>query len=122
MVEDVSIRSIQQAREAYLTTHLRDKLSKYHQHVDTAFWQWNDVWLSDEFADFDIREICQEIECPVLAIQGREDAYGTLAQIEEIRPRGRIERVVLEECGHAPFKEKDREILGLISDFSINVQ
>lgn len=118
MVEDVSIRSIEQARDAYLNTDLRAKLSKYHKHVDTAFWQWNDVWLSEAFAGFDIRDTCQSIRCPVLAIQGENDAYGSLRQIEEIQPKhADIQRVILEQCGHSPFKERPQEIIDSINHF-----
>mgnify|MGYP000184374703 FL=1 len=107
IVEPESIRAIVQAREAYEQGPLRERLSRYHDDVDSAFWQWNDVWLSQEFRSFDIREDCRRIQSPVLAIQGRQDPYGTLQQIEDIRPEhGRIERCVLEHCGHAPQRDQ----------------
>jgi pimeloyl-ACP methyl ester carboxylesterase len=63
-VEAVSIQAIQAAREAYVNGALRKRLAKFHAHVDTAFWQWNDVWLSPGFQNFDIRRDCQAITCP----------------------------------------------------------
>jgi pimeloyl-ACP methyl ester carboxylesterase len=106
IVEDVSVRSIEEARTAYETTDLRSRLSRYHDDVDVAFWQWNDIWLSPEFREFDIRAECRRIHAPVLAIQGADDVYGTLRQIEEIVPAGPVQRAVLPACGHSPHKDQ----------------
>lgn len=117
MVEEVSIRSIEQAREAFIQGDLRARLAKYHDHVDTAFWQWNDVWLSEAFASFDIRDLCKKITQPVLAIQGVQDAYGTLRQIEEIEPAGDIQRLKVEQCGHSLFRDAHQLIIDNIARF-----
>ena len=118
MVEDVSVRAITAAREAYLQGDLRGRLARYHADVDGAFWQWNDVWLSAAFRSFDIRADCARIAAPVLAIQGRDDPYGTLAQIDQIAlPGGRIERVVLADCGHSPHRDAPEETLRHITTF-----
>jgi pimeloyl-ACP methyl ester carboxylesterase len=118
MVEPISLEAISAAREAYLQGPLRERLSRYHADVDSAFWQWNDVWLSPGFRTFDIREDCRRITAPVLAIQGREDPYGTLQQIEDIRPdHGRIERLVLDHCGHAPQRDQAQACIARIASF-----
>ena len=118
MVEEVSIRSIEAARVAYLHGALRARLERYHADVDGAFWQWNDIWLSPGFRNFDIRQDCTRITCPVQAIQGLDDPYGTLAQIEQIDlPADRITRVVLPACGHSPHREAAQETLGHITTF-----
>jgi pimeloyl-ACP methyl ester carboxylesterase len=106
IVEDLSVRSIAQARDAYATSDLRQRLARYHANVDCAFWQWNDVWLSPAFRDFDIRSDCRRIEAPLLAIQGEEDPYGTRRQIQEIDPRGPYDKLVLPQCGHSPHKDQ----------------
>jgi pimeloyl-ACP methyl ester carboxylesterase len=106
IVEDVSVRSIEQAREAYANADLRARLARYHADVDTAFWQWNDIWLDPAFRDFDIRAECRRIHAPVLAMQGEDDPYGTLKQIEDIHPAGPIAREVLAGCGHSPHKDQ----------------
>ena len=106
IVEDLSVRSIQQAREVYESTDLRERLGRYHADVDCAFWQWNDIWLSPAFRDFDIRAECRRIQAPVLAIQGEDDPYGTLRQIDEIQPLGRYEKEVLAQCGHSPHRDQ----------------
>ena len=116
-VEAVSIAAIQTAREAYVNGTLRERLAKFHAHVDTAFWQWNDVWLSPGFQSFDIRPDCQAISCPVLALQGTDDAYGSLAQIDEIQPSSKIQRHALPDCGHSPHRDQPALTLALICDF-----
>ena len=118
MVEDVSIQAIEAARVAYVSGDLRARLSRFHQDVDTAFWQWNDVWLSQEFRSFDIRTLCHDIACPVLALQGMDDAYGTLRQIEEIAPaHGQVTRHALSQCGHSPHKDQAEKCVSLVTDF-----
>jgi pimeloyl-ACP methyl ester carboxylesterase len=107
MVEDVSVRSIEQARVAYESGGLRERLARYHADVDGAFRQWNDIWLSPGFRTFDIREDCRRITVPVLAIQCEDDPYGTMRQIEEIAPTaGSFEMVKLAGCGHSPHKDQ----------------
>ncbi|MGH8153563.1 MAG: alpha/beta fold hydrolase, partial [Rhodanobacteraceae bacterium] len=73
MVEGVSIASIAAARTAYLETDLRQRLARYHADVDSAFWGWNDAWLDPAFRDWSIRSLLPRIQCPILAMQGRQD-------------------------------------------------
>lgn len=118
MVEDVSVQSIAQARDAYQSGDLRARLARHHADVDGAFWQWNDVWLSPGFRSFDIRPDCRQIQAPVLALQGREDPYGSLRQIEEIAPtRGRLQLEVIEQCGHSPHKEHAQQVRERVAAF-----
>lgn len=117
-VESESIRSIAQAREAFTTGDLRQRLARYHQHVDCAFWQWNDIWLDPAFRDFDIRAACSNITAPVLAIQGEDDPYGTLAQINDIDlPPTQIRRLVLPDCGHSPHRDQTEAVNRRIGSF-----
>ena len=107
LVENVTLRAIQQAREAYLQTPLRDRLARYHQAVDNAFWQWNDVWLSEDFAGFDVRSDCRRIHCPLLLVQGQDDAYGTWAQLEAINQAvPHAQQLRLAPCGHSPHRDQ----------------
>ena len=118
IVEDLSIRSIEQARDAFEHGDLRQRLARYHRDVDCAFWQWNDIWLSPEFRGFDIRDDCRSIGAPVLAIQGADDPYGTLAQINGIDlPASQIRREVLARCGHSPHRDQPDATSRLIADF-----
>lgn len=117
IVEEVSLRSIEAARDSYEAS-IRERLSRYHADVDVAFWQWNDIWLSAEFRDFDIRTDCRQIGAPVLAIQGCDDAYGTLRQIEEIAPtRGPVKLEKLADCGHSPHRDQPERARRLVTDF-----
>ena len=108
----LSIASITQAREQYLATQddprgLRQRLARYHRDVDNAFWQWNDVWLSPAFRSFDILPACAAITAPLLLVQGEQDEYGSLAQIDRIRERvPQARRQVLAECGHSPHRDQ----------------
>jgi pimeloyl-ACP methyl ester carboxylesterase len=121
MVEDVSIAAIEDMRESFTTGNLRERLARFHAHVDTAFWQWNDVWLSPAFRSFDIRQDCSHIACDVLALQGKDDAYGTMQQINDIQPSsGRITRHAIASCGHSPHRDQSAEVLRLVVDFLEN--
>jgi pimeloyl-ACP methyl ester carboxylesterase len=118
IVEEVSLHSIEEARKAFEAGTLREGLKRYHRDVDSAFWQWNDAWLSPAFRGFDIRRECREIRAPVLAIQGEADAYGTLRQIDEIGPtQGPFEREVLAQCGHVPQRDQPARTRARIAQF-----
>ncbi|AEG92528.1 conserved hypothetical protein [Ramlibacter tataouinensis TTB310] len=118
IVEDISVRSIEQAREAFESGGLRERLSRFHADVDNAFWQWNDIWLDPRFRAFDIRAECRRIAAPVLALQGLDDPYGTLRQIDEIAPtQGPFEKVQLPACGHSPHKDQAQATTGHIVRF-----
>lgn len=122
MVEDVSIKAITEARDAFVAGALRERLARYHSDVDCAFWQWNDVWLSPDFRAFDIRTACTQITAPVLAIQGVDDPYGSLQQIEQINlPPHQIRRVTLAQCGHSPHREQPDLTTRTIGEFLANV-
>lgn len=106
-VEDVSIASIEQAREAYETTDLRARLARYHTDPDSAFRGWNDIWLNPAFRGWNIEAELDTIGCPVLAVQGADDEYGTLAQIRGIEARLPKTRLcVISECGHSPHRDQ----------------
>jgi pimeloyl-ACP methyl ester carboxylesterase len=118
MVEAVSLRSIAAARDAFVDGDLRQRLARHHADVDGAFWQWNDAWLNPAFGSFDIRADCRRITAPVLAIQGSEDPYGTMAQIDQIDlPAHQIRRVALPACGHSPHRDAPDATLAAIVDF-----
>ncbi len=107
MVEDISVQAITAARQAYEHGPLRQRLAPLHADVDCAFWQWNEVWLSDAFRTFDIRPELHTITAPLLAIQGEDDPYGTMAQIDDIAgavPQAQL--LKLPACGHSPHRDQ----------------
>lgn len=113
-VEDVSVDSIAKVRAVYMETDLRTKLARYHADVDSAFWGWNDVWLDPEFRNWNIEAEVARICCPVLAMQGTKDEYGTMRQIRriaELRPGGATELVEIEDCGHSPHRDQPERVI-----------
>jgi pimeloyl-ACP methyl ester carboxylesterase len=122
IVEDLSVRSIAEARDAYESGDLRERLARSHADVDGAFWQWNDIWLSPAFRAFDIRAECRRIEAPVLAIQGVDDPYGTLRQIEGIQPTlGPFVKQILRQCGHSPHRDQPDRTRQFVVEFLANL-
>jgi pimeloyl-ACP methyl ester carboxylesterase len=117
-VEDLSIASIAAAKVAYETTDLRAKLARYHDDVDSAFWGWNRIWLHPDFRAWNIEAVLPSIDCPVLAIQGQDDEYGTTAQVQSILRRVRDADVVtLSDCRHSPHKDQPAATLHAITAF-----
>ena len=107
LVEDLSITSIEKAREAYTTTDLRTRLARHHADPDSAFRGWNDVWLSPAFRAWNIEAELDAITCPVLAVQGEDDEYGTLEQIRGIaRHVPHTELLVIPQCAHSPHRDQ----------------
>lgn len=119
-VEDISVKSIAAAKIAYATTDLRERLTRYHDDVDGAFRGWNDIWLAAEFRRWNIEDYLAGITCPVLAIQGADDEYGTLAQIAALERQvsGPVETVVLPGCGHSPHRTHEAATLAAIARFT----
>src|SRR3546814_9746783 len=81
------LSNMENARQAYLNTDLPAKLGRYHQDPDSAFWGWNDIWLDPEFRAWNIEPYINSIRCPILAIQGEQDEYGSIEQIRGIERR-----------------------------------
>jgi pimeloyl-ACP methyl ester carboxylesterase len=118
-VEDLTIASIEDARTAYATTDLRTKLGKHHADPDSAFRGWNDIWLDPAFRDWNIEREVAQVRCPVLAVQGHDDQYGTMAQIERIADHcpGRTTLLKLDACGHSPHRDQPEALIDAAADF-----
>lgn len=120
-VEPVCVESIAKIRQAYLAKpDLKKRLSKYHARVDDAFLGWADVWLLPEFRDWSIEDLLGGITQPALLIQGRDDEYGTLAQLDRIERgvRGPTTRLVLDKCGHSPHRDQEAAVIDAIAAFA----
>jgi pimeloyl-ACP methyl ester carboxylesterase len=117
-VEDLSVRSIEQAKYAYSTTELRAKLARHHQDVDSAFWGWNDIWLDPAFRHWNIESLLPSIRIPVLAIQGHDDEYGTMAQVDDLAARlPQAEVIKLDDCAHSPHRDQPAAVTAATLDF-----
>jgi pimeloyl-ACP methyl ester carboxylesterase len=118
VVEDLSIRSIEAARDAYRLTDLKARLARYHDDPDSAFFGWNDIWLDPRFRGWSIEAMLSRLRCPILAVQGIGDEYGTLAQLEGIRQRvPQAEIVALPNCGHSPHRDQPEALTRAVTDF-----
>lgn len=118
-VEDISVRSIAAARETFESSDLPKRLARHHADPARTFYGWNDIWLHADFRAWNIEEILPEIACPLLAIQGLDDIYGTMAQLEAIERgvRGKVKLVKLESCGHSPHRDQPEATLAAMVEF-----
>ncbi len=119
-VEAISIDSIRQTRAKYIATpEMRNGLAKYHDDPDSAFWGWNDVWLDPNFESGAIVPLLPRISCPVLAVQGDDDRYGTMAQIEAIgKAAGKARLLRLRNCGHSPHRDQPQALIDAVAAFT----
>lgn len=105
-VEDITIQGIADAKTIYESTDMKVRLGRHHRDPDSVFRSWNDVWLSPEFRPWNIESLLNRIQCPVLAIQGKDDEYGTLEQIRGIQRHAPQTRLcIIPDCGHSPHRD-----------------
>jgi pimeloyl-ACP methyl ester carboxylesterase len=118
-VEDMSIASIDEVRRQYETTDLREKLARRHADPDAAFRGWNDIWLAPAFRGWNIEACLPGVRCPLLLIQGRDDEYGSAAQLDAIERQvgGKVARIELADCRHSPHRDQPEATLAAIADF-----
>jgi pimeloyl-ACP methyl ester carboxylesterase len=121
-VEDLTVRSIGAAKAAYMDSDLRLRLSRHHADVDAAFWGWNRIWLDPAFRSWNIEALLPSIRCPILAIQGEDDEYGTMEQIASIAraaPDARL--LALPACRHSPHRDQPEAVLAAAREFVAGV-
>jgi pimeloyl-ACP methyl ester carboxylesterase len=119
-IEPICLTSIRKATETFETSDLAARLGRYHRDARKTFYGWADVWTEHNFESWDIREeYLRRIRCPVLAIQGYDDEYGTMTQLDEIARHvaGPCELLKLESCGHTPFRDQPEKTLSAIAGF-----
>jgi len=118
-VEDLSVKSIAEAKVKFETTNLPEKLGRYHRDAARTFWGWNNIWLDPDFRRWNIEEYLPRITCPILVIQGLDDQYGTMAQPEAIarQSRGPVEILRLTNCRHSAHRDRPDAVLERIAQF-----
>lgn len=118
-VEDMTIASIAEAKTGYRASDLGPRLARYHDDPDHAFWSWNDIWLDPAFRSWTIEDYLPGVRCPVLAIQGADDEYGSLVQLDAIERgvSGSFERRVLAGCKHSPHRDQEALTLAAMAGF-----
>ena len=122
--EPAGLESIRETKKTFETTDMAQKMAKYHKNPEIAFRGWNDVWLDPKFESWNVAEVIDYLRIPTLAIQGRDDQYGTLGQIEEIENRAYspVDTVVLDDCQHAPHLEQTEAVLAAVSEFATRLE
>ncbi len=122
-VEQITVDSIAAIRDRY-QSGVREKLARHHRDVDATFWGWNDIWLDPAFRNWNIEEYARKVTAPVLAIQGEDDEYGTLAQIETLArvSKGPIETLILAGCGHSPHRDRGEFVIDQIRAWLVNAR
>jgi pimeloyl-ACP methyl ester carboxylesterase len=118
-VEEFNLKSIRKITAEFETSGLQAGLAKYHRDAAKTFHLWSGAWLDPEFAKWNIEAYLPRIRCPVLAIQGEDDQYGTVAQLDAIarQVQGPCERLMLPDCGHSPFRDQPERTLQAVADF-----
>jgi pimeloyl-ACP methyl ester carboxylesterase len=118
-VEDLSVASIAEARVKFETTNLPEKLARHHRDAARTFWGWNNIWLDPAFRSWNIEEYLPRITCPALVIQGLQDQYGTMAQVEAIRRQsgGPVEVLPLADCRHSPQRDQPEKVIEAVGKF-----
>jgi len=118
-VEDISVKSIAEAKTAFETTDLPQKLGRYHADAAKTFWGWNDIWLHPDFRAWNIEDCLARVRCPMLAIQGFDDEYGTMAQLDAIAKQagGPVELLRLADCRHSPHRDQPAVVIEAMSRF-----
>lgn len=118
MVEDITRAGIADTVAAWRNDGLRERLRRHHRDADVLFQAWSDIWLAPEFRSWNIEALLAGIDIPILAIQGEDDAYGTMAQVDRIAERaGDVDVLKLAGCGHAPHRELPEKICAATVDF-----
>lgn len=119
-VEEITLKGIRKAVEVYENANLKERLQKYHgKKTDTVFWAWAKTWLSDDFRTWNIERFLSQITCPLLVIQGEQDEYGTLAQVNSIirQVSGKADSLIIPFIGHTPHKETNSVVLTQSASF-----
>jgi pimeloyl-ACP methyl ester carboxylesterase len=117
-VEDMTLRGIEAARDAYEASDHRARLRRYHAEPDAVFRAWTDIWLSPAFRDWTIEREIESIACPVLAVQGTDDEYATMEQIHGVARRvPRARAIELPDCGHSPHRTQPDELIAEVASF-----
>lgn len=111
-VEDITIAGIRAARDAFASTDLEQRLARHHIDARSVFFGWNDGWLRPAFRAWNIEDELPKIACPILAIQGEDDEYGSLEQIRGIaRSNAGTTLLELPQCGHSPHRDQPDQLI-----------
>ncbi|MGI9018233.1 MAG: alpha/beta fold hydrolase [Euzebya sp.] len=119
IVEEVALEGIRQTGVEFGTSALPERLGRYHTDAHATFRGWHDIWLSEEFTDWDLRPLLAGVTCPVLAVQGQQDQYATMRQLDLIAHgvSGEFHRLELPDCRHSPHLDKPLQTVAAVTRF-----
>jgi len=123
LIEPAGLDAIAETTAAFETTTLRDRLTRYHDDAGGVFRGWSRIWLHPDFRRWNIENFLPGVACPVLAIQGADDEYGTLAQLDAIERgvKGRFERLEVAQCKHSPHRDQPAIVRDAMARFVASV-
>jgi pimeloyl-ACP methyl ester carboxylesterase len=123
IVEDISVSSIEEIKQVFETTSLKSKLARWHSDVDNVFYGWNDAWLDPKFRAWDISEYLAYIRVPVAIVQGADDQYGTIRQVEIAKEECYcpLDVTIIPGTGHSPHRDAPEATLNAISEFARSI-
>jgi pimeloyl-ACP methyl ester carboxylesterase len=117
-VEPEAIAGISETVNAWRTTAIREKLARFHDHVDSTFAGWHEIWTAPEFTAWNIEPYLPAIQCPVLAINGEQDEYGTMSQLDRIAAGvPHLQQLRLGRCGHSPQRDQREHVIAATREF-----
>ena len=118
-VEEHSIAGIARIGERFRAGEFRSRMARHHRDVDATFESWNRIWLSPEFRTWNIEPYVERVRAPILCIQGEDDEYGTLSQIDAVASRNsqRTDRLILANCGHSPHRDRPAVVEGAVASW-----
>jgi pimeloyl-ACP methyl ester carboxylesterase len=122
--EEMGLAEIARAKVDFETGDLKERLGKYHRDPENAFRGWNDAWLNPDFKDWNVGDVIDHLRIPTLAIQGKDDQYGTLAQIDEVESRAYspVDMLILDDCKHAPFVDQKDVVTAAIAEYCARLE
>lgn len=122
--EDMGLTEIAKAREAFAQTDMKDRMGKYHADPEATFRGWNDVWLAEGFKEWHVGEVVDYLRIPCLVIQGKQDQYGTAAQVAEVESRSYapVDVLMLDDCRHSPQFDQPEAVLAAVAEFSARLE
>lgn len=121
--EPMGLTEIARAGDGF-ASGLRDRMARWHADPDHTFRGWNEAWLNPDFESWNVTEVIDYLRIPTLAIQGRDDQYGTLAQIAEIEARSYapVDTLILDACRHAPHQDCSDAVLVAVAEFCARLE
>jgi len=117
-VEQLTVDSIAKVKTLYEVSDLGRKLGRHHADAAHVFWRWNDIWLDPRFRDWSIESLLPDVRAPALLVQGLDDEYGTMDQLDRIEAvLPRVRRLELANCGHSPHRDQEEALLTASKQF-----